>query len=166
MNLYKLMFAFRTNRQAAKANAAKAEQKREWNRQSTYQELLNKYQACKGQVIHNATREEQLFPIITRQEALAQVQEIQQQQQDPTQARQTFQLGIWNFMLMQNRLFMMGVTPHHATVALEITDLRPRFWMSLPYVRCANPLLTINSYHHSFIEKRWPPCRLQKCKNS
>jgi hypothetical protein len=83
-----------------------------------YADLLKKYSACKGQIIHEAAKDEQLFPIITREDAITQVRDAALKAQESKDNPQSFRFGIWNFMTVQNRLLMMGVTPSNATVTL------------------------------------------------
>ncbi len=63
-----------------------------------------------------------------------QIKEAQGQQQpkEPQGQQKGFRFGLSNLLSIQDRLFMLGTAPNMATVAIEVADMHPRFWMSLP----------------------------------
>lgn len=105
----------------SKASAKTSVPKPEWNRQVTFAMLTQKYTPFYGRNLHEPDLDNVLPAPVSREDAF---QQISQQE--------TLKLGITHIVTIKHRLFVIGMTGSMATVALELLDLHPRFWMTLP----------------------------------
>jgi hypothetical protein len=130
--------------QEAKANAllmekedkdAKGDEKWQWHPRLpsiSYRKLKEQYQHWNTKEIHNPTLEQNIEPIISRNDAHT------RHSQDPT-----LQFGITNFYELYDELWIEGYTNRSASLCLKVINFRPFFYMQFHPALDAPELLAL-----------------------